>query len=153
AGVPVIVGGLEERDRRQGAVRRLAEEVVQAVLGVAAQDGVGHDRRRVLHGIADPAESGAGMAPVVALAEVPPPDAVGRELIADRRIVGLLWRHGERRGVHGAVHVVARVVVVEQVVAAWLAVAEGPVWQGRQELVDRADAGRGGIGALGVAAA
>src|SRR5262249_22948865 len=90
---------------------------------------------------------------VVALAEVPPGDAVRRELVAYRHVVGLLRRHGVGRCLQAAVRLVAGVVVVQQVVAPWLAVVKDLVGQAVQVADYRTDSGLRRVRALRVAAA
>jgi hypothetical protein len=73
--------------------------------------------------------------------------------VADRDVVRLLRRHGERPGLQLAVGLVAGVVVIQDVVTPGLAVRERLVRQGRQVLVDDPDARLRRIRAVGVAAA
>src|SRR6266516_455424 len=151
-GVPVEdEARLDVGDRRQGVVRHVALEVGQ-VLQVAALRG-GHDRSGVLERVADGAVGGAGVTGdglVVVLAEVAPGDPLGRQLVADG-LEGLRRDRERAGGVRGAVGVVARRVVVEQVVVARGAVGLGVV---RAQVVqDRADAGLARVGAVGEAPA
>src|SRR6266702_2010525 len=142
---------LDVGDRRQGVLRHVVLEIGQ-VLQVAPLRR-GHDRSGVLERVADGAVGGARVAGdglVVVLAEVAPGDPLARQLIPDGR-EGLRRDCERAGGVQGAVGVVARRVVVEQVVGAWRAVGFGVV--GAQVVQDRADSGLARVRAVGEAPA
>ena len=148
----VVVPGLQERHGRQGRAAGLAVEVREPVLDVGPQSRVGHDRARILHRVADPAVVRSRATVVIPLAEIAPGDAVGGELVADRR-KRMLWRNRERRGVLCPVDVVAGVVVVEQVVVPWRAQVGHRIGERVEVGEDTRDSRLIVIGAVGVAAA
>ncbi len=68
---------LEEGHRRQRAGPRVCQEARKAVLDAGAQRGVRHDRRRVLHRVAEPAVEAGGGAVSETFAVPRPADVAG----------------------------------------------------------------------------